>query len=248
MAGSGWPVDMGSYKTIGVIGGMGPAATAWFQNRLIALTSVSDDQDHIPLLIDMNPQIPSRIAALTEKGSADPGRVLAQMAKRLEDNGAHAIVMPCNTAHYYSEEIIQDLTIPFLNMVELAACQLFDIFERDTKIGMLASPITDQCRVFQKAFDRYDLAAVYPQNSDKVLTTIRDIKSNGVSEHTVRDMEEYISELTEAGVDGFLIGCSEFSMLGPQIQTERPVFDSVDLLARAAIKYSRSQLDSQDRN
>ena len=114
---------MSAPRRIGILGGMGPEATVLLMSRLIAATPAQDDADHIPLIVDMNTQVPSRIAALIEGGGADPAPVLAAMAKRLEAAGAEALAMPCNTAHHYAPAIRAAATVPFLDMVALSAAQ-----------------------------------------------------------------------------------------------------------------------------
>ena len=90
---------------VGILGGMGPEATVLLMQKLIAAVPARDDADHIPLIVDHNPQVPSRIAHLIEGTGEDPGPVLAAMARRLEAAGAEALAMPCNTAHHYAGEI-----------------------------------------------------------------------------------------------------------------------------------------------
>ena len=93
-------------KLIGILGGMGPEATILLQKKLMsALPDATGDEDHIPLIIDMNPQVPSRIAHLINGTGEDPSFVLASMARRLEGAGATALAMPCNTAHHYASVI-----------------------------------------------------------------------------------------------------------------------------------------------
>jgi aspartate racemase len=89
-------------RRIGILGGMGPEATVLQMSRLITATPAQDDADHIPLIVDTNTQVPSRVAALIEGGGTDPAPVLAAVAKRLEEAGAGALAMPCNTAHHYA--------------------------------------------------------------------------------------------------------------------------------------------------
>ena len=109
-------------KKIGVLGGMGPEATIIFQQRLLKAVRAQDDQDHIPLLIDMNPQVPSRLAYVLDQtiGARDPGPVLGDMAQRLDKWGAEALAMPCNTAHLFAEAIQRKTALPFFNMVKLS--------------------------------------------------------------------------------------------------------------------------------
>jgi len=174
-----------SYKTIGVLGGMGPAATASFMQRVIDLTMAEDDANHVPLLVDMNPQIPSRISAILD-GGEDPAPALAEMAKSLERSGAAALAMPCNTAHYYAEAITQAVDIPLLNMLTLAATDVRRAIggagTGKAKVGLLASPLTDQVHIFRDAFAPQDLDVIFPHDADHVLSIIREIKANGLSD------------------------------------------------------------------
>ena len=112
--------------TIGILGGMGPEATILLMQRIMAATPAPegrarDDADHIPLLVDNNTAVPSRIRHLIEGTGEDPGPVLAAMARRLETAGAHALAMPCNTAHSYAAAVRGAAKIPFLDMVALTA-------------------------------------------------------------------------------------------------------------------------------
>ncbi|MEH6740448.1 MAG: aspartate/glutamate racemase family protein, partial [Sulfitobacter sp.] len=90
-------------RTIGVLGGMGPEATILLQRKVLDAVLARDDSDHIPLVIDMNPRVPSRIAHLLEGTGEDPGPILAAMAERLQNAGCAALAMPCNTAHHYAD-------------------------------------------------------------------------------------------------------------------------------------------------
>ncbi|MGY9013879.1 MAG: aspartate/glutamate racemase family protein, partial [Rhodospirillales bacterium] len=92
-------------KTVGVIGGMGPEATVELMSRIIAKTPANDDVDHIHMIVDNDPKIPSRIKALLEGTGEDPGPYIANMARKLQTAGADFLVMPCNTAHLYRDVI-----------------------------------------------------------------------------------------------------------------------------------------------
>jgi len=231
---------MPNYKTIGVIGGMGPAATAAFMQRVIDLTKAEDDAQHVPLLVDMNPQIPSRIKAIME-GGANPGPTLARMAKDLEARGAQALAMPCNTAHYYAGHIEDAANIPLLNMLSLSG-EAIRAQARSGKVGMLASPLTDDVGIFRDAFAAYDLEVVFPKDAGNVLSIIRAIKAKGISGEMGRQLSALGRELESDGADCLLIGCSEFSLLAGQVATDLPRFDTVDILAREVIRYSGGRL------
>ncbi|WP_372837368.1 aspartate/glutamate racemase family protein, partial [Puniceibacterium confluentis] len=107
-------------RRIGILGGMGPEATILIMQKILAGVSAQDDSDHIPLIVDQNTQVPSRIRHLLEGGTVDPAPALADMARRLVAGGAEALAMPCNTAHHYAEAIRAAVTVPFLDMVALS--------------------------------------------------------------------------------------------------------------------------------
>src|SRR5205085_4269444 len=119
-------------------GGMGPEATIDFMHRLVTRTPARDDADHLHILVDNNPKIPSRIAALIEGTGKDPAPVLCAMARGLQAQGADFLVMPCNTAHFYLPAIVQSVTIPMLDMVQLSIVKLAASGVR--RVGLLASP------------------------------------------------------------------------------------------------------------
>ncbi len=151
---------MSDLRTIGILGGMGPEATLLLQRKLIKAVPARDDSDHVPLLIDMNTQVPSRIAHLIEGSGADPGSTLAAMARRLQAAGAVALTMPCNTAHYYAKAITDAVDIPLLNMVELAADYAAKTLGAGACVGMLASPAVRHTRLFETALSEPGLSVV----------------------------------------------------------------------------------------
>ena len=169
-------------RPIGILGGMGPEATILLQRKLVEAVPVSDDRDHIPLLIDMNPQVPSRIDHLIEWKGEDPGPTLAAMARRLQGAGAAALAMPCNTAHHYADAITDAVTVPLLNMVKLAADHAVSELGAGGCVGVLASPAVRRTRLFETALQARGLSIVWPTDSDRLLTAIRRIKVDGPSD------------------------------------------------------------------
>ena len=105
------------HPVIGIIGGMGPEATVDLMRRVIAATPAGDDGDHIHMIVDNNPKIPSRIATLIDGNGIDPAPELIRMARGLEAAGATVLAIPCNTAHAYADQIAASVAIPLLDMV-----------------------------------------------------------------------------------------------------------------------------------
>src|SRR5689334_5340090 len=166
-------------KVIGVIGGMGPEATVDFMHRLVARTPARDDADHLHVLVDNNPKIPSRIAALIEGAGEDPTPVLCAMAKGLQAQGADFLVMPCNTAHYYLPAIARSVGIPVLDMVELSIGRLRAAPGNPRHIGMLASPAVRLVGLFRERMEQAGLKALFAEQAceDELLGIIKAVKA-----------------------------------------------------------------------
>ena len=224
-------------KPIGILGGMGPEATILLQQKLMAaLPNAKGDEDHIPLLIDMNPQVPSRIDHLINRKGADPAPVLSKMARRLEGAGAAALAMPCNTAHHYAGAIKDAVGIPFLNMVDLSAAYVVGLKDAGAFVGMLASPAVRLTHLFDKALAAYDKKTLWPSDDDKMLRAIQDIKKEGPTEISVQILREASDELAERGAIVQLIACSEFSLLSPTLQNRaQHCIDTLDILVHEII-------------
>ncbi len=226
---------------VGVLGGMGPEATILLQQRVLATVNAQDDADHLPLLIDMNPQVPSRIAHLIEGTGEDPTPVLAAMAQRLERAGATALAMPCNTAHHYASAITAAVSIPFLNMVALSVDRAAGLLPEGASVGILASPAVRMAGVFDAELDRAGLTALWPANADRMLAAIRLIKAQGVTPQAQQTLSEAATELTDQGAGLLCVACSEFSLLAPALTASVPILDTIDVLAEAIHRHSQIQ-------
>ena len=222
-------------RPIGVLGGMGPEATVLLQQRLIQAIPARDDSDHIPLLIDMNPQVPSRIAHLIEGTGEDPGPTLAAMARRLENAGARALAMPCNTAHHYADAIKDAVEIPLLNMVDLAVEHAVAALGSGGTVGMLASPAVRLTALFETGLEARGLATVWPEDEASVLSAIRKIKTEGPSERAKAALRDASTELAARGAGLQFVACSEFSLIAESVAPGVQVVDTIDLLAKAIV-------------
>ena len=167
-------------RTVGVIGGMGPEATVDFLRRIVAATPAKDDADHIRVLVDNNPKIPSRIAALIDGTGEDPLPVLIAMARGLEKQGADFLVIPCNTAHYYLPKIAQAVSIPLLDMVALAIAKIATLSPKPCRIGMLASPAVQKVGLYATRLNDAGFTALFSNATGeaKVLDIIRAVKGH----------------------------------------------------------------------
>ena len=233
---------MNTIRPIGILGGMGPEATVLLQRKLIEAVPADDDSDHIPLLIDMNPQVPSRIAHLIEGTGEDPGPTLAEMARGLEAAGAVALAMPCNTAHYYAPSIVGAVSIPLLNMVELAVDHASKRLGAGGRVGVLASPAVRRTGLFDTLLDARGLSVVWPEDEDRVLAAIREIKVKGPSPDARRTLLEASANLAAEGAELQFVACSEFSLIADSVAPGVRAVDTVDLLTKAIVEFYRAEV------
>jgi len=227
-------------KPVGILGGMGPGATVDFMARVIALTEASDDADHVPLIVDQNPAVPSRIAHLIERTGPDPTPVLEAMARRLVAQGCVALAMPCNTAHAYKAAIAAAADpVPFLDMVALAAEAA-----GPGAVGILCSPATRLAGVFDGPLAAVGARAVYLADDAPLLALIRAVKKDGVTPEAREGLRRASDQLLAEGAVTQLIACTEFSMLG-LAAPDRRLIDTADVLARAVIRAAGGRLVSE---
>jgi aspartate racemase len=230
-----------SEKVVGVIGGMGPEATVDFMHRLVARTPARDDADHLHVLVDNNPKIPSRIAALIEGTGEDPTPVLCDMAKGLQAQGADFLVMPCNTAHYYLPAIARSVSIPVLDMVQLAIQKL--AAASASRVGVLASPAVRRVGLYKARMEQAGLQVLFPEPQDEqiLFEIIKAVKAGRLDDSHRRDYGKVAGNLLAAGADTLLVACTEFSVIGPPAGASAPVTDALDVLVEATIATARGK-------
>jgi len=229
---------MSGLRTVGILGGMGPQATILLQQKLLDSVEARDDCEHIPLIVDVNTQVPSRLDWILHNRGNNPGPVLAEMARGLEQAGAQALAMPCNTAHHFAPEIQQAVTIPFLNMLEMVAAKAASVCTENGKVGILASPATRTIKLFDQALQPHGLETVWPDSSFDMLQPILEIKSRGVTDESRVQVQMAAENCTMQGADCLLVGCTEFSLLSNSLVSGAPVIDSIDLLVNRINQFS----------
>ena len=222
-------------RRVGILGGMGPQATILLMQKVLDAVPAADDADHIPLLVDQNPQVPSRIRRLIEGTGDDPAPVLADMARRLESAGAEALAMPCNTAHHYAPTIRAAIKVPFLDMVDLSVRSAAELAGVDGRVGILASPAVRKFGLFDAPLARFGVQAFYPEDETAMLTTIRRIKTEGPEPETASALRAASNALLQRGAQVQMIACTEFSLLADATAEGATAFDTLDVLV-AAIK------------
>jgi aspartate racemase len=234
-------------RTVGILGGMGPGATVLLMQKIIAATPAGDDSDHVPLLVDQNTQVPSRIRHLIERTGEDPAPVLAAMARRLEAAGAEALAMPCNTAHHFAPAIRAAVKVPLIDMVGLSVAHAASLAGTGGSVGILASPAVRKIGLFDRTFADAGLVAVYPQDEGAMLAAIRQIKAEGVTPAARDALAAASADLLQRGARVQMIACTEFSLVGKPLAEGVVAFDTLDLLVDGIIAFAKSNDANSDK-
>ena len=225
-------------KSVGIIGGMGPEATVDLMVRIIKGTPALDDCDHIRMLVDNNPKIPSRIKALIEGNGESPIPCLQEMARRLESLDVDFLAMPCNTAHYYHRDIQRAIKIPLLDMVDLSVRSVIKKNPGIRKVGLLASTAVIHLKIYEIPFARKMVRLLTPTDTyqSQIMAVIKKIKTSSYGDEVVEPIQSAAENLTGRGAGVLLVACTELSIIGRRIETTVNVFDSAQILADAVIK------------
>ena len=226
-------------KVVGVLGGMGPAATVDFMAKVIALTPSRRDQDHVRMLIDHNPMVPDRQVALLDNGQ-DPARVIASMATGLQNNGADFLVMPCNTAHAYVDAMLDAISIPFVSIigVTVAACSDFE------SVGLLATAGCLRTSIYQEALAAKNINAVLPSEPElaELMLLINRIKAGERDAAIPSQMRRLAEAQVNQGAQAIIAACTEIQLVLDESMLDVPLVSSTDVLAAATVSYARGEV------
>jgi aspartate racemase len=234
-------------RTVGILGGMGPGATVLLMQKIIAATPARDDSDHVPLLVDQNPQVPSRIRHLIEGTGEDPAPVLSAMAQRLQAAGALALAMPCNTAHHYANAIRASVSVPLIDMVALSVTHAASLVRAGGTVGVLASPAVRLTGLFDRALAAAGLTAIYATDDDAVLSIIRRIKADGPDAESRQALAKVSRGLLERGAQVQMVACTEFSLIADAVDASAVSFDTLDRLASGIIAFATESEANDDK-
>lgn len=226
---------------LGVLGGMGPDATVEFMRRVLRATPARDDADHLRMIVDNNPKVPSRIAALIEGTGEDPGPVLAAMARGLEAAGADLLALPCNTAHHYLPVIREAVGVPVLDMVGLSVARLRGLAPPVRAVGLLASPDVRLTGLVEARAREAGIEALFPEGEDEaaVLRVIRAVKADAVGADDLAGYRAAAAGLVRRGAGALVLACTELSLVeAPRIGAV-PVLDTLDVLVEAVVERCR---------
>lgn len=226
---------------IGVIGGMGPLATADFFRKVIESTPAEHDADHVPLLVCSDPRIPPRPAAILSNGTS-PLPALRAVRDRLLGAGAQALVMPCNTAHHWHAALQHDCPVPFPSIVAVSAEA--SLARRQSggggRVGLIATRATLAAGLFERELACRGLEAVQPDDAlldAWILPAIAAVKAGRIAQSQAL-MAHAVEALLTAGASDVLLACTEAPLAlaeAPQALRARTV-DATLELARHTVR------------
>jgi len=232
-----------SAAMLGVLGGMGPLASATFMTRLTLLTPADRDQDHVPAILWSDPRVPDRTAGRLGRGP-DPLPALLRGVRGLEAAGCGAIVIPCNTAHGWFAAMQAETALPILHIVAAAAAELRRLGIAGGPIGILATEGTLAMRLYEDGLAPAGYDCLTPSAAEMarlVSPAIAAVKANRLHE-AYGPLAEAAQRLVDRGAAAVVLGCTEIPLgIGAGPSPPFPVADTIDALARAAIGWWADQ-------
>lgn len=228
-------------RILGVLGGMGPLASAQFMLRLTLLTPADRDQDHIPAVLWSDPRIPDRGAARKGTGP-DPLPALMHGIEGLQAAGCGAIAIPCNTAHGWYDQMAARTTLPILHIVDAAGEELRRVGVPGGTIGLMGTAATLEMKLYQDRLHARGWDILEPSAAEMerlVSPSIVAVKANRVAD-AYAPLAEVVHSLAARGAKAVVLGCTEIPLgiqAGPA--PEVPVVDTIDALVRASIAWAR---------
>ena len=225
-------------KVLGILGGMGPAATADLFAKVTAATKASCDREHLRVIIDSNSAIPDRTAAILH-GGEDPVPEMLSALRHLEESGCECVILPCNTAHYFLPRLREQTSVPILDMLRIAAERCAELYP-GKKAAVLATTGTLSTGLYETALSGAGVEALLPDEEERAMLMhlIYDVVK--ASKPVAPERENWralLEGLRERGAEVFILGCTELPILAESLDVPGPFVDPTAELARAAVLF-----------
>ena len=225
-------------KTIGILGGMGPLATVDLFRKIVDLCDCKTDQEHPRVLIDSNTNAPDRSPCIL-RGGPSPLSDMVRSALTLERGGADVLIMGCNTAHYFYEDIVPFVRIPFLNMLEETAKVVSE--KGYTTVAPMGTDGTTKSGVYHREFEKYGIKVLTLSEEDQEITLnmIHDGVKAGLKTWDTTEISRIVSDFAAAGAQAVIMGCTELPVAFSQYEVDSclPTIDPTEIIARSAIRF-----------
>ena len=228
---------------IGVLGGMGPVATVDFFHKVTVESQATCDEDQVPLLIQSDPRIPPRPAAILH-GAESPLPVLMAGRNRLIAAGAQALAMPCNTAHFWFDDLAKDCPVPFLSIVEASCRELSGKASPGAQVGVIGTRATLGAKLFESPLSHLGYSALLPletEMTDWILPGIQRVKRRRTVEGGEL-IEQAVGQMLERAAPGVILACTETALALDAVQSDLRArcIDTTSALARACVRWWRT--------
>lgn len=232
--------------TIGVLGGMGPEATAYFFEGLVRSAAAAADQDHPPVIIYSLPQIPDRTEAIL-KGGPSPVPLLLRGLEALRRAGADFAVIPCVTAHYFLPRIASRSPLPILSLLEEILAAVGRLRPVPSTVGLIATDGTVRSGIISRLFGPAGIKVIVPSPRDqkRVMSAIygrKGIKAGRVSGPPREAVVSVARGLVRRGAGAVLAGCTEVPLVLRPSDLSVPLIEPLAIGARAALRRSGASL------
>lgn len=221
-------------KRLGIIGGLGPMASAYFLRLIVEMTDAKIDQEHIEIMLYSKPQIPDRTKFILGISNESPVQQLIETGKKILAQGAEVIAIPCITAHFFQKQLEEELKCPIINAIEETAKYLKS--ENISRAGIMATEGTIKSRLFQDTFADYGIDCIVPDLAGQA--DIMHIIYDNVKAGLPVDMELFKKAsrgLYDDGAEVILLGCTELSMIKRDCTIGKGFLDVMEVLARQAV-------------
>lgn len=229
-------------KVVGILGGMGPEATIDLFSRIVQRTHAKSDEDHLRIIIDNNPKMPSRQAAILSGGES-PVPAMCETARNLERAGADFIIIGANTAHYFYDEVQKAVGIPILHIVEEAAKETIRCVPGVKRVGVMATKAAMKIRLYQKSFEKFHIEVIeVPETvQEEIQKSIFSFKYDGLTDENLSAMVGAARNLIEAGAEALIMGCTEIPVILQGQKFNVPIIDPNDVIAVVAVRVAKHQ-------
>ena len=227
-------------KVVGIIGGMGPGATALLFQKLIDYTDATVDSEHIHIIIDNNTSIPDRTTAILA-GDETPAKYICESGKHLEQCGADLLIIPCNTSHYFYDVIQREMNIPVINMIRETAKVCVE--KGYSKVGILATTGTCKTHTYDRELQKWGIESIYPddEGQKKVMEIIyNQVKAGKRIDASIID--QTLKKMTIKGAQAFILGCTELPFAIKNGDFGYHFLDSLEILAKKTVELAGYQL------
>ncbi|NRF66272.1 amino acid racemase [Aquincola sp. S2] len=225
---------------VGVLGGMGPAATLDFLHKMLEATPARSDQEHVPVLVASIPQVPDRTAAFRGEGDSPLPALLAS-GRRLAEGGAGVLVMPCNTAHLWFDALQSALGLPMLHLVDAALAEAVALAGPAARIGLLATDATSAAALYPNRTPAGSaLQWVMPTAGEMLDAVMPGIAAVKAGDHARGGalLQRAADALARRGAQALVLGCTEIPLVLDAERSPLPLIDATAALARRAVAWS----------